>query len=81
MATKHSVTYCDNIITFNGVTSVSALTEREAVLRLDGQTVTVRGSGLNVTSIDKDKGVAVIEVEKLVSVTYKDGFSLKGLLK
>ena len=80
--TKHSVVFDNDVLTVKGVTQVVSISEKEAILKIDGKTLTVRGTGLNVTRLDKEQGVVVLEVATLSSLTYRQGgLSFKGLFK
>ena len=79
---QHSLIFDNNMLTVKGVTQVISISEREAVLKLDGKTLTIRGSGLNVTRLDKEQGVVALEVSSLSGLTYRQGgMSFKGLFK
>ena len=80
-ANKHTMCYGDGKITVMGVTKVVQISERECVFRLDGQTLTLRGTGLTVTKLDRDNGTVALDVEQLSSVAYRNSFGggLKGL--
>ena len=74
---KHTFCYGKGKISVEGVVKVVQISERECVFRLDGQTLTLRGSGLSVTKLDRDGGTVVLDVDKLSSATYGSG--VKGL--
>lgn len=66
-------------VSVDGVDKVVQISDKECIFRLDGQTLVVRGVGLNVVKLDKEQGVVVLEVDKFVSATYRDNNPLKGL--
>lgn len=79
---QHSLTFDNNMLTIKGVIQVVEISEKEAVLKLEGNTLTVKGSGLNVVKLDKEQGVVVLEVSSLSSLTYRQGgLSIKGLFR
>ena len=79
---QHSVLFYNNVLTVKGVSQVVSISDKEAIFKIDGKTLNVRGSGLNVTRLDKDQGVVVLEVGALSSLTYRQGgLSFKGLFK
>lgn len=79
---QHSLTFDNNMLTIKGVIQVVEISEKEAILKLEGNTLTVKGSGLNVVKLDKDQGVVVLEVNSLSSLTYRQGgLSIKGLFR
>lgn len=79
MAEKQSFAYDGKTINIVGVVRVVQISEKECVFRLDGQTLAVKGDGLNVVRLDKERGEVALETDKLSSVTYRDGATLKGL--
>ena len=78
MAEKQSFAYDGKTINIVGVVRVQ-ISEKECVFRLDGQTLAVKGDGLNVVRLDKERGEVALETDKLSSVTYRGGATLKGL--
>ena len=79
---RHSLIYDNNALTVKGVTQVVAISEKEASLKIDGKTLVIRGSGLNVTRLDKEEGVVAFEVTSVSSMTYRSsGAGLTGLFK
>ncbi len=79
---NHALTYNGGTLTVNGVVQVVEIGEREAVFKLDGKVLTVRGSRLNVVRLDREQGVVVLETASLSSLTYRQsGLSVKGLFK
>ena len=59
-----------------------SISEKEAIFKLDGKTLNVRGNGLNLAKLDKEQGVVVLEVKSISSITYRQGgMSFKGLFK
>lgn len=82
MTTKHGLVFSDNKLTVNGVVQVVEITEKECVFKLEGQTLAVKGSNLNMVALDKEKCVVALEVGKLYSLTYREnGVNLKGLFR
>lgn len=79
MAEKQSFAYDGKTINIVGVVRVVQISEKECVFRLDGQTLAVKGDGLNVVRFDKERGEVALETDKLSSVTYRGGATLKGL--
>ena len=79
---KHSLVYDNNTLTVRGVTQVVEISEKEAQFKLTTNTLSVKGSGLNVTKLDKEQGVVVLEVASLTSLTYRQsGLGIKGLFR
>ena len=79
---QHSFIFENNVLTVRGVVQVVEISERQAVLKLEGDTLTVKGSGLNVTKLDKEQGVVVLEVSTLISLTLRQsGINIKGLFR
>ena len=79
---QHSLTYCNNTLTINGITQVISISSKEAELKLEKNTLFVKGSGLNVSRLDKEQGVVVLETQSISSLTYRQsGFSVKGLFR
>lgn len=79
MAEKQSFVYDGKTINIGGVVKVVQISEKECVFRLDGQTLAVKGDGLNVVRLDKERGEVALETDKLSSVNYRGGATLKGL--
>ena len=74
--------HCENnALTINGVTKVIEITEREAQLKLQADTLVVKGSGISLTRLDKDKGVVAMDYSRLSSLSFRSGTSLKGLFR
>ena len=79
MAEKvHSLIFDNRTLTVKGVEQVVSITEKEAQFKLSSNTLTVKGSGLNVTKLDKEQGVVVLEVATLQSITYR-AHALSGI--
>ncbi|MCH5151576.1 MAG: hypothetical protein J1F65_02825 [Clostridiales bacterium] len=79
---QHSLVYDNNTLTVRGVTQVVEISEKEAQFKLSHNTLFVKGGGLNVTKLDKEQGVVVLEVASLTSLTYRQsGISFKGLFR
>lgn len=86
MAEKEKQTYslcCEhNVLTVKGVTQVIEIAEREAQLKLISNTLFIKGNGLNVTKLDKEQGVVVMEYSSLSSLAFRNsGVSFKGLFR
>ena len=81
MQNVHNLVYNGKTLTVSGVAKVVELTEKEAIFKLEGCTLTVKGSGLNVTKLDKNQGEVVLDLEQLSSVTYGRTAGIKGLFK
>ena len=74
MAEKvHSLIFDNHALTVKGVEQVVAISEKEATFKLSDDTLTVKGSGLNVTKLDKEQGVVVMEVATLASIVFSQG--------
>lgn len=79
---QHSLTFDNNVLTVKGVTQVVGISEKEAHFKLPSNTLTVKGSGLNVVKLDKDQGIVVLETSALTSLTYRQsGLNVKGLFR
>ena len=79
---QHSFSFDNNVLTVKGVQQVVEISEKEAILKLEKNTLTVKGSGINVTKLDKEQGVVVLEVATLSSLTYRQsGINIKGLFR
>lgn len=75
--------FCENsILTVKGVKQVIEISEREAQLKLNNNTLFIKGNGLNVTKLDKEQGVVVMEYSSLSGLTFRQGgMTLKGLFR
>ncbi len=71
----------DNAITISGVVAMDSITDREAIVRCDSAKVVIRGSQLQLYSLDSDKGQVVLHCQAVGSVQYHNGskMSLKTL--
>ena len=79
---KHSLIFDNNTLTVKGVSQVVEISDKTAIFKLESNTLTVKGSGLNVIKLDKDQGVVVLEVSALTSLNYRQGgLSIKGLFR
>lgn len=79
---KGGLNYSNGIVTVNGVVQVIEITERESQLKMDGCTLFIKGSGLNVTKLDKEQGIVVMEAQSIASFIYRNtGLNVKGLFK
>lgn len=79
---QHSLRYENGLLTVCGVMQVISISEKEAEFKLENGLFVVRGSGLNVTRLDKEQGVVALEAKAVSSMTYRNGgFNLKGLLR
>ena len=84
MAEKvHSLIFDNKMLTVKGIEQVVAISDKEAQFKLSDNSLTVKGSGLNVTKLDKEQGVVVLEVGSLASITYRAHAlgGLKGLFR
>lgn len=83
MAEKHhSLVYENNVVTVKGVVSVTEIAEKEAVIKLEKNTLVIRGKGINIAKLDKEQGVIVLETADVQSFTYRAaGVNFKGLFK
>ena len=78
----HSLTYVNNLLTISGVQQVLEVSATTAQLKLSDQTLTVRGTGLNIVKLDKAEGVVQLETQRVQQLTYRQGGTgLKGLFK
>lgn len=72
----------NNVLTIKGIKRVVEIGERQAKFGLDGETLTVKGAGLNVVKLDREQGVVLLEVKTLASLAWRKGaLSLKGLFR
>lgn len=79
---RHSFNFDNGVFSVRGVKQVVELSEKQAVFKLENNTLTLRGSGINVTKLDKEQGVVVLEVKSITSLSYRQsGLSFKGLFK
>lgn len=79
---QHSLNFCNNVLTVNGVVQVVEISEREAQLKLSHNVLVVRGTGLNVVKLDREQGVLQLETQSIAQIAYKQGaLNLKGLFK
>ena len=80
---KHSLIFDNKMLTIKGVEQVVQISDKEAVFKLADQTLTVKGSGLNVVKLDKEQGVVVLEVTSIQSITYRANAlsGIKGLFR
>lgn len=70
----------DNDLQIFGVAKVVEVCTKQAVFKLSKTTLSVKGDGLSITSLDKDKGIVALEFTTLSSVSYKNGI-VGGLFK
>ncbi len=76
------ISFDNSVLTIKGIKQVVEIGERQATFKLEGDTLTVRGSGLNVIKLDREQGVVLLEVKTLTSLVWRQGgLSLKGLLR
>ena len=69
-------------LTITGVSKVIEITDKEAQLKLDSTTLTVKGSGINITRLDKDQGVVAVDYSAITSLSFRQGsVGLKGLFR
>lgn len=81
MDKSHSLHFQDGALTVTGVVQVVEVDEREARFKLDGSTLCIKGSGLNIVKLDKDQGTLLLQVKTLTSATYKQTVGIKGLFR
>ena len=84
MADKvHSLIFDNNTLTIKGIEQVVGISEKEAQFKLSDSTLSIKGSGLNVTKLDKEQGVVSLEVGALSSITYRANAlaGFKGLFR
>ena len=74
----HSLIFDNHTLTVKGVEQVVSISEKEAQFKLSDNSLTVKGSGLNVTKLDKEQGVVVLDVSQLASITYR-AHALSGI--
>ena len=79
----HSLIFDNHLLTVKGVEQVVAISEKEAQFKLSDNSLTVKGSGINVTKLDKEQGVVAMEVTQLTSITYRAHAlgGIKGLFR
>lgn len=78
----HSLSYSNGTVTVNGVIKVVAVSEKEAQFKLSESSLSIKGSGLNVTKLDREQGVVQLEAGNVQSFTYRqNGVGLKGLFR
>lgn len=81
-AKQHSLSWDNNLLTVKGIAQVMGITEKEATFKLSENTLTVKGSGLNVLKLDREQGIVVLETANLTSLVYRqNGVNLKGLFR
>lgn len=78
---QHGFSFCNNLLTVNGVVKVLEISEKEAQFKLEGSVMTVKGGGLNVVKLDRDSGVVQLETQSLQSVSYRGSVGVKGLFR
>ena len=79
MAEKvHSLIFDNHTLTIKGIEQVVSISEKEAQFKLSDNSLTVKGSGLNVTKLDKEQGVVALDVSQLASITYR-AHALSGI--
>ncbi len=81
MEKPHVLIFEKNTLTIKGVEKVLEVDEREGQFKLSNSTLVVKGAGLNIVKLDKTDGIVLLEVQNIVSITYKNGLNLKGLFK
>lgn len=78
----YSIVCEHNSLTVKGVKQVVEVTEREAQFKLASNMLIVKGGGLNITRLDKDQGVVVIDYASLSSLSFRqNGINIKGLFR
>lgn len=81
MGKSHSLHFESESLTINGILQVVEMDEKEARFKLEGSTLCVKGSGLNIVKLDKEQGNVLLQVKTLTSVTYKQTIGIKGLFR
>lgn len=76
---KHKLLVEENTLTIYGIVAVCEVSPKQAQFKLDGCTLTVKGSDINMTKLDKAEGLAQCQTGQITSVTYHRAVSLKGL--
>ena len=81
-AQNYSFNFDNNLLTLKGIKQVVEIGEKQAVFKLDGKILTVKGNGLNVVRLDREQGNVALEVATLLSISLRQGgLSLKGLFR
>lgn len=81
-AQPYSIHCENNALTISGVTKVVEITEREAQLKLSSTLLVVKGDGINITRLDNDKGIVILQYTRVTSIAFRSGgVSLKGIFK
>lgn len=79
---QHSFSFDNNVLTVKGVAQVVEISPKEAQLKLENNSLLIKGNGLNIIRLDKEQGVVVLEVTTLSSMTYRQsGINIKGLFR
>lgn len=78
---KHSFSFDNGVLTIRGIKQVVEISDKQAQFKLDGNTLTVRGSGLNVCKLDREQGVVLLEVKSLSALSYRQIGTFKGLFR
>ena len=74
--------HCENnSLNVTGVTKVVEITDREAQLKLASITLVIKGDGINITSLNNEKGAVSLQYSHLSSVSFRSGASLRGLFR
>lgn len=78
----HSLNYQGNLLTICGVAQVVEVSATTAQFKLNGCTLVLRGTGLNIVKLDKAEGIVQLETQHVQQITYRQGGTgLKGLFK
>lgn len=77
----HGFSFCNGILTVNGVVQVLEISEKQAQFKLQGNVITVKGGGLNVVKLDRDSGAVQLEAQSLQSLSYRATVGIKGLFR
>ncbi len=68
----HSLEYRSGTLKVNGVRDVKSFDDREIVLVLDNEKLTVRGTGLTVSELKTSEGSFSVD-GRVISLTYSGG--------
>lgn len=81
MAKSHCLKFDGTVLIVGGVAKVEEITDREARFKLEGKSLVIKGSSLNLVALDKESGTVTLEVKELTSATYRSGGGIKGLFR
>lgn len=81
MDDSRQLTYQEDVVTIGGVSKVEQISPKEARFRLADLTLTVKGDGLNLLSLNQERGSVVLQATFVQSFTYHKAGGIKGLFK